>query len=205
MKIQIPSINIIAEYTGGVAVFPEVWVTLDAWIKQNRIIPQTPSIIDANSLFENGSTQFVVTKESLLDVHQADGIVFENPLVWEADLAIFDIPMPETIQPSRIPTGGIDAFDNILKYTSTGTDIKKVGEWFDSLCEVWKNEVLGKVQIFTNPINNRFIEFHLVRAFALEFTVANHGSLTEDVEFITTNVAENRRDSDSVNWIKQQP
>jgi len=205
MRIQIPTINTIADYNGGAPLFPEVWFTLDELQKRGRIQTQTPSFNNGDSLFQDGTSVYEITKESLNDIHQADGIVFENPFVWVADVEIFDILMQDNIPGSQIPTGGVDHFSNINKFTSIGTEIKTVGEWVDSQCEVWKNEVLGKVQIYTSPINARFIEFHLVKAFEKEYTIANHGALTNDTNAMTVSDAEAVRTLDLVNWIKQQP
>ena len=59
--------------------------------------------------------------------------------------------------------------------------------------------------IYTNPINNYFIEYHLCRAFKTEFTVSNYPVLTDDTELITTSTAIYRISLDPTNWIKQQP
>jgi hypothetical protein len=155
-------------------------------------------------LFEDGNTIYEVNKESLNDINGNDGIIFENPMVWEADLAILDLEMPTSIPAGRIPTGGVDEFENINSQTEAGTSVRTVGEWFDSLCTVYRNDVLGKIQIFSNPINARFIEYHLVRAFALEFTVANHAELSEDTEFMVLSDAQASRESDLINWIPIQ-
>lgn len=207
MKISIPTSEIQVTYVDGANnITPEPRVTLDNWQISGRIQPQTPSVDNGNALFEDGNTIYEVTRESLLDIFPGgDGIVFDNPMVWVADVEIFDLPMPTSIVAPRIPTGGVDEFENIYKYTSSGTSVKTVGEWMDSLCEIWKNDVTGKVQIYTSPINARFIEFHLARAFALEFTVANHGTLTENTDYIVVSQAETARAADPTNWIKQQP
>jgi hypothetical protein len=151
----------------------------------------------------------VPTKQELLAIGKggptdANGIIYENPMVWVADVAIFDLPMPTSIPAWILPDGGVDHFKNINKFTSTGTAIKKVGEWLDSLCEVWKNATTGQAHIYTNPINNYFIEFHLIRAFKEEFSVVNHASLTNDTDIITTKVASDQHTADP-DWIKQQP
>lgn len=206
MKISIPTLEYTPTFNGGTPIFPESWFTINEWLTRGRITPQVPSFSNGNSLFQDGNTVYTVTRESLLDMFPGgDAIVSENPMVWEADKEIFDLLMPTSIVPARVPTGGIDVFPNIVKLTSTGTTAKTVGEWIDSLCEVWSNSVTNKVQIFTNPINNVFLDFHLVRAFALEFTTSNHVTLTDNTAYITTDVAQTRRAVDPENWTKQQP
>jgi hypothetical protein len=133
-----------------------------------------------------------------------DALVTEQPMVLQADKVIFDLVMPTSIVPARIPSwGGESEFPNILKYTALGTDTKTVGEWVDSLCEIWYSSSLNEVQIYSNVINNTWLQFHLVRAFVLEFTMANHGSLSKNTEYITVDVAETRRSGGG--WTKLQP
>ena len=205
MKISIPTNEIQVDYVDGANnVTPEPRVTIDNWIVSGRIKPQIPSVINDNALFQDGDTVYEVNKESLNDINGNDGIIFENPMVWEADVAILNLEMPTSIPAGRIPTGGVDAFENINKQTEIGTSTRNVGEWFDSLCTVYRNDILGKIQIYTSPVNARFIEYHLVRAFALEFTVANHPELTEDTEFIVLSDALASRESDLINWLPIQ-
>jgi hypothetical protein len=208
MKITIPTDEIKVTYDGVDGTnntTPEARVTIDNWQISGRIKPQIPSFSNGNSLFEDGETIYEVTKENLNDIHAADGIIFENPFVWEADVEIFDLPMQDNIPSGQIPPGGTDHFSNITKFTTAGTSIKTVGEWLDSICEVWRNDVLGKVQIYTNPINGAFIEYHLVKAFEKEYTVAKHPSLTNNTDAITITDAIANRALDAINWIKQQP
>lgn len=208
MRIEIPTVNITPDYNSGTPIFQEAWFTINEWLMADKIRPQTPGVSNGNSLFESGNTQFVPTQNELLSIGKgntsdANGIIFENPMVWEADLAIFDLLMPETIPAWIVPDGGIDVFPEISKFTATGTSVKTVGEWIDSQDEVWKNNVISKTHIYTSPINAYFIEYHLVRAFKQEFTVSNYPTLTNDTEIITITTANS--DHADVNWVKQQP
>lgn len=208
MKIQIPTESILSTWSGTAAIFTEAWVTLDGWLKQGKIIPSNPSIDNGNSLFESGGTQFYPTQNELLSIGKgntgdANGIIYESPLVWEADIEILDLQMPETIPAWIVPDGGVDVFPEIYKLTSTGTVVKTVGEWIDSLCTVWRNDVTGKIHIYTSPIGASFIQYHLVRAFKQEFTVSNYPVLTEDTDIIIIPTANS--DHTDPNWVKIQP
>ena len=208
MKIEIPT-NKIEEVYDGVDgtnnIRPEPLVTLTNLLNSARIKQQVPAVANDRALYQDGDTIYYVDRESLLDLWPGgDALITEQPMVLQADRGIFDLQMPTSIVPARIPSwGGESEFPNILKYTSSGTDTKTVGEWIDSLCEVWYNSTLGEVQIFSNPINNQWLQFHLVRAFALEFTMANHPSLSKNTEYITLDVAETRRNAGG--WTKLQP
>ena len=208
MKIEIPTESILATWGGTDAVFTEAWTTLDGWLKQGKIIAQTPGISNGKTLYESGLTQFVPTQAELLTIGKgntgdANGIIYENPMVWECDKKIYDLDMPTTIPAWIIPDDGVDVFPEIYKLTSTGTVIKTVGEWLDAMCEIWKNDVTGQVHIFTNPINNVFIEYHLIRAFKNEFTVANYPALTSDTDIITITTANS--DHQDPDWEKVRP
>jgi hypothetical protein len=208
MKIEIPTVEIKEIYDnvdGTNNTRPEPLVTITNWLNSGRIEPQTPSVLNDRALYKDGDTVYDVTRESLLDIWPGgDGLISEHPMVWQADREIFDLAMPTSILAARIPSwGGDNEFPNINKYTATGTSVKTVGEWLDSLCEVWYNSTLDEVQVFSNPINNTWLQFHLVRAFALEFRQSNHPSLSKDTEFITIDVAQTRRDGGG--WTKLQP
>ena len=206
MKIEIPTSEIEEIYVSdSESTRPEALVTLTNWLNSGRIKPQVPSVNNNNALFEDGDTIYYVDRESLLDIWPGgDGLITEQPMVLQADREIFDLVMPTSILSNRIPSwGGESEFPNILKYTAAGTDTKTVGEWVDSLCEIWYNSTLDEVQIYSNIINNEWLQFHLVRAFILEFTIANHGTLSKDTEYITVDVAETRRDAGG--WTKLQP
>lgn len=208
MKIEIPTSEIQETFDGSGGtnnVRPEALVTITNWLNSGRIKPQIPSVNNGNALYEDGDTIYNVDRESLLDIWPGgDGLITEQPMVIQADREIFDLIMPTSILAARIPSwGGENVFPNILKYTASGTDTKTVGEWIDSLCEVWYNSSLDEVQIFSNPINNKWLQFHLVRAFVLEFTIANHPTLSKNTEYITLDVAQTRRDQGG--WTKLQP
>ena len=209
MRIEIPTASIQPVWNVSQVDFTEAYATIQGWLMQGKIIPQTPGISNGSSLYESGPTQFVPTINELLtigkgDVGDANAIIFDNPMAWEADLAIWDLPMITTVTPFFLPDGGNDTFPETSKFISTGTAIKTVGEWVDSLCEVWTNTVTGKVHIYTNPINNVFLEYHFIRMFKNEYTTINHVSLTNNTEIITITTADFRHNSDT-NWIKQQP
>lgn len=208
MKIEIPTSEIQETFDGSggtTNVRPEALVTLTNWLNSGRIKPQVPSVNNGNALYQDGDTIYNVDRESLLDIWPGgDGLITEQPMVLQADRAIFDLVMPTSILASRIPSwGGESVFPNILKYTAAGTDTKTVGEWIGSQCEVWFNSSLDEVQIYSNVINNTWLQFHLVRAFVLEFTTANHAELSKNTEYITVDVAETRRDGGG--WTKLQP
>lgn len=206
MKIEIPTSEIIEVYVSdNESTRPEPLVTLTNWLNSGRIKPQVPSVNNGNALFEDGDTIYYVDRESLLDIWPGgDGLITEQPMVLQADREIFDLVMPTSILPARIPSwGGESEFPNILKYTASGTDTKTVGEWVDSLCEIWYNSTLDEVQIYSNIINNTWLQFHLVRAFVLEFTMASYPVLSKNTEYITVDVAETRRDAGG--WTKLQP
>lgn len=206
MKIEIPTSKIIEVYVSdNESTRPEPLVTLTNWLNSGRIKPQVPSVNNGNALFEDGDTIYYVDRESLLDIWPGgDGLITEQPMVLQADREIFDLVMPTSILPARIPSwGGESEFPNILKYTAAGTDTKTVGEWVDSLCEIWYNSTLDEVQIYSNIINNTWLQFHLVRAFVLEFTTANYPVLSKNTEYITVDVAETRRGGGG--WTKLQP
>lgn len=206
MKIEIPTTEIEEIYVSdSESTRPEPLVTITNWLNSGRIKPQIPSVNNGNALFEDGDTIYYVDRESLLDIWPGgDGLITEQPMVLQADREIFDLTMPTSIQSNWIPSwGGDDAYPNILKYTASGTDTKTVGEWVDSQCEIWYNSTLDEVQIYSNVINNAWLQFHLVRAFVLEFTMANHGTLSKDTEYITIDVAETRRGGGG--WTKLQP
>lgn len=208
MRISIPTASIQPVWNVDKVEFTEAYATIQGWLMQGKIVPQTPSITNGSTLYQSGTTQFVPTQNELLSIGKgntgdANAIIYENPMVWEADLEIWDLPMPTTIPAWIVPDGGVDVFPEINKFTTAGTAIKTVGEWIDSICEIWKNSVTGKVHIYTNPINGRFIEYHLIRAFKNEFTVANHVSLTNNTEIITITTA--NADHADPNWVKQQP
>lgn len=206
MKIEIPTSEIEEIYVSdSESTRPEALVTLTNWLNSGRIKPQVPSVNNGNALFEDGDTIYNVTRESLLDMFPGgDALVTEQPMVLQADREIFDLVMPTSILPARIPSwGGESEFPNILKYTASGTDTKTVGEWVDSQCEIWYNSTLDEVQIYSNVINNIWLQFHLVRAFVLEFTIANYPVLSKNTEYITVDVAETRRGGGG--WTKLQP
>lgn len=206
MKIEIPTSEIQEIYVSdNESTRPEPLVTLTNWLNSGRIKPQVPSVNNGNALFEDGDTVYPVDRESLLDMFPGgDALITEQPMVLQADRAIFDLVMPTSILSNRIPSwGGESEFPNILKYTALGTDTKTVGEWVDSQCEIWYNSALDEVQIHSNVINNTWLQFHLVRAFVLEFTMANYPVLSKNTEYITVDVAETRRSGGG--WTKLQP
>lgn len=204
MNITIPAVDLTPDYNAGTPIFPEVWFTIvQEWVLAGALISGGVDGL-GNNLYLQQTPDFNFLKEGLNDVFNANGYIENQPMAIQGEKAILDFDLRETIPAAQV-RGGVDKLPNRFKITSTGEVLKKLGEWGDASWEIWENTVTGEVQVYMNPFNGTWVDFHLVRSLGNYYDTTNFPTLTSDATYKTVQKAEDDRAVNPGDWTKIRP